>query len=45
MVVPVYVWFSCPVPDVSVRFLPDAIVVSPLRDIAPVPVEKVPVPV
>ena len=31
-------------PDVKVRFLPDAMVVSPFIDTAPVPVESVPVP-
>jgi len=31
-------------PEVTVRFLPDATVVSPLRDIIPVPVVNVPLP-
>ena len=32
-------------PEVKVRFLPEAIVVSPFRETAPVPVPKVPEPV
>lgn len=32
-------------PEVKVKFLPEAMVVSPFKDTAPVPVPKVPLPV
>lgn len=45
VVVPVKVWEYCPAPDAKVRFLPVAMVTSPFKETAPVPVEKVVAPV
>ena len=44
VVVPVKAWVRTPAPEANARFLPAAIVVSPLRLTAPVPVLKAPAP-